>query len=76
VPRSGADVRRRLLAAALEPTTFHHAAHEWLDESARDLDVHPVQAFEDLRRLNRASAPESAVPAPTGTHPTRATADG
>ncbi|GAA0481719.1 MULTISPECIES: TetR family transcriptional regulator [Streptomyces] len=58
------DVPDRLasLAAHTGWATFHHAAQAWIDDPAQSLDVHLLQAFDDLHALSATVPPEQARP--------------
>lgn len=47
----GVAERLAALAAHIGWITFHHAAGAWIEDSARTLDEHVTEAFEDLRAL-------------------------
>ncbi|MFJ9537508.1 TetR family transcriptional regulator [Streptomyces sp. NPDC101225] len=50
--RRGVAGRLADLAAQTGWAAFHHAAQAWIDDPARSLDAHLLQAFDDLRALS------------------------
>lgn len=50
--RRGVEGRLATLAAQAGMAAFGHAVASWLDDPTKSLDVHLVQAFEDLHNLS------------------------
>ncbi|WP_329166590.1 TetR/AcrR family transcriptional regulator [Streptomyces sp. NBC_01387] len=50
------------LAARTGWATFHHAAQAWIADSARSLDAHVLQAFDDLHTLSAPVPPAQEQP--------------